>query len=77
MLLYPVLRNGHSLLHILAEELLLLHPELHILGTYILIFDLDDILFILIDDTQEFPLDFEVVLVDFVLVEEVHLFLLN
>lgn len=44
---------------------------------YILILDLDDVLFILIDDTQQFPFDLDVVLVDLVLAEEVHLLLLD
>jgi hypothetical protein len=71
----PILHGSrHVLIHLFVKSLL---SFLLVVGFVldIFIFDFDDILFIVIDDAEEFPFDFEVVLVDFVLVEEVHLLL--
>ena len=51
--------------------------EFDIFGGNILIFNLNDILFIFIDDSQQLPLDLEIVLRHFSLTEEEHLFLLD
>jgi hypothetical protein len=76
MFLDPVLRHSHILLHLLLEgNLLFLIAKLCIFAVYILILDLDNILFILVDDTQKFPLDLYVVLSSLILVQEEHLLL--
>lgn len=79
VLLSSILRNSHMLISLLQHCYLLLlwifHAFIGVL--YIFILDLDDVLFILVDDTQEFPFDLDVVLVDLVLAEEVHLLLLD
>jgi hypothetical protein len=75
MILGPVLHgSGHILIYFLMEGIF---SFVVVVGfvLYIFIFDFDDILFIVIDDAEEFPFDFEVVIVDFVLIEEVHLLL--
>lgn len=79
VLLGPVLGDSHVLVCLLQHAALLLLCEVAgFVGVeYILILDLDDVLFILVDDAQEFPLDPGVVLVDLVLAEEVHLLLLD
>ncbi len=66
--------SGHILLYFFVEGVL---TFILVIGfvLYIFILNLDDILFIVIDDAEEFPLDLEVVIIDFVLIEEVHLFL--
>jgi hypothetical protein len=51
--------------------------EFNIFGGNILIFNLNDILFIFIDDSQQLPLDLDIVLRHFSLTEEEHLFLLD
>ncbi len=74
MFLGPILHGGgHILLDVLVEGVF----AFVIVGFAgdIFILDLDDILFIVVDDAEEFPLDLEVVIVDFALAEEVHLLL--
>lgn len=79
MLLGPVLRDSHVLVGLIEHGalLLVLFVIFAVVLGYIFVLDLDDVLFILVDDAEEFPLDARVVLVDVVLAEEVHLLLLD
>ena len=75
MIFGPIL---HGSIHILIDFLMeCIFAFILVVGfaVYIFIFDFDDILFIVVDDAEEFPLDFEVVVVDFVLGEEADLLL--
>lgn len=79
MLLGPVLRDGHMLVGFVLQAALLLVGvfAVFVVMGYIFVLDLDDVLFILVDDAEKFPLDPGVVVVDVVLAEEVHLLLLD
>lgn len=79
VLLGPVLRDSHVLVGLIEHGalLLVLFVIFAVVLGYIFVLDLDDVLFILVDDAEEFPLDARVVLVDVVLAEEVHLLLLD
>lgn len=80
MLLGPVLRDGHMLVGFVLQAALLpvgVFAVFVVVMGYIFVLDLDDVLFILVDDAEQFPLDPGVVVVDVVLAEEVHLLLLD
>lgn len=79
VLFYAILGDSHMLVSFVLHRYFLLVDKVvaFVWVEYILILDLDDVLFILIDDTQQFPFDLDVVLVDLVLAEEVHLLLLD
>lgn len=79
VLLGPVLRDSHMLVSLVlqvAPFLVRVVVFVVVMG-YIFVLDLDDVLFIFVDDAEQFPLDPGVVVVDVVLAEEVHLLLLD
>lgn len=72
----PILDDSHILINFfIIRNFLFFNPKFSCLGLYILIFDLDDIFFVLIDDAKQFSLYLDEMIGCIVLIEEVHLFL--
>lgn len=72
----PILRNSHILLTIIVKRrLLFFRSKLRRLILYILIFDLNDILLIFIDNAQQLPLNLDEMLRGVPLTEVEHLLL--
>ena len=74
-----ILSNGHIIFHFFLErwEFLFLIPEFDIFVGNILIFNLNDVLFIFIDNRKQLPFDLDIMLGHLGLTEKEHLFLLD
>jgi hypothetical protein len=74
MLFHSILSNRHILLHFLLKRyLLFLKAKLRTLISNILIFNLDHILFILINNVEQLSLNLSIMLSNLILIQENHL----